>query len=200
VRRAALVLAAGVLATAAPAQTRSYPWLRGSHEAGQSLAKRIAAPDGFTRRAVEAGGFGEWLRGLPLKPGRPEVHLFNGRLKANQEAQHAVVDIDVGTRDLQQCADAVMRLRAEYLFSIDRAADVAFNFTSGDRAAFAKWADGYRPQVAGNRVSWKRSAAPDRTHESFRRYLDSVFTYAGSQRATSSFKAARRATRCSSST
>jgi hypothetical protein len=141
---------------------------------------RIAPPAGFTRTAQPAGSFGEWLRGLPLKAGRPPVHLHDGRLKGNQEAHWAVVDVDTGRKNLQQCADAVMRLRAEYLFAGGRADAVAFDFTSGDRAAFARWAQGERPVVSGDRVSWRRSAAKDGSYESFRRYLDVVFTYAGS--------------------
>lgn len=69
------------------------------------------------RRAIigwpgEAGSFGAWLRTLPLKKGTT-VYLYNGRPKENQDAQFAVVDISVGQEDLQQCADAVMRLHAQ---------------------------------------------------------------------------------------
>jgi Domain of unknown function (4846) len=38
-----------------------------------------------------------------------------GDMKARQDVQYAVLDISVGNRDLQQCADAVMRIRGEYL-------------------------------------------------------------------------------------
>jgi hypothetical protein len=40
------------------------------------------------------------------------VLLYNGAPKFRQDVHAAVIDIDVGTRDLQQCADATMRLRA----------------------------------------------------------------------------------------
>lgn len=156
-----------------------YPWLA-AVDPRESLAARIAPPAGFERPAEAAGSFGEWLRGLPLKPGRPPVRLFDGRLKADQSVHVAVVDIDVGRRDLQQCADAVMRLRAEYLFAAGRAEDVAFRFTSGDLAAFARWARGERPVVNGRHVRWVRAAGPDASHASLRRYLDTVFVYAGS--------------------
>jgi hypothetical protein len=149
-------------------------------DATDSLERRISPPESFTRIPVAPGSFGEWLRGLPLKEGRPPIHLYDGRLKFNQEAHWAVVDIDTGRKDLQQCADAVIRLRAEYLFASGRAEDVAFNFTSGDPAAWARWAEGYRPVVTNGRVSWKRYSDPEGSYRSFRAYLDSVFTYAGS--------------------
>ena len=53
----------------------AYPW---GPATDQPLERRIPPPPGFTR--VKAEGFGAWLRGLPLKPGRPEVKLFDGRL------------------------------------------------------------------------------------------------------------------------
>jgi hypothetical protein len=168
------------MALAAPAAAASpYAWLA-QYEAAASIEQRIAPPSGFVRVPVAAASFGAWLRGLPLKKGRPEVRLYDGRLKRNQEAHWAVVDIDTGDKDLQQCADAVMRLRAEYLFASGQVDAIAFDFTSGDRAAFARWAEGFRPRIKGDHVSWSRSEAPAGGYASFRRYLDTVFTYAGS--------------------
>lgn len=132
------------------------------------------------RDDAPAGSFAAWLRGLPLKPGRPQVRLHDGRLKGNQEAHHAVVDVDVGPRDLQQCADAVMRLRAEYLRATGAVERVRFDVTTGTPASLAGWFAGDRPVVRRNALSWTRSASPDTSYASFRRWLDVVFTYAGS--------------------
>ncbi len=74
----------------------------------------IKVPAGYERIPVSAASFGSFLRKQPLKK-ETTVYLYNGTPKYNQTAQYAVLDISVGQRDLQQCADAVMRLRAEYL-------------------------------------------------------------------------------------
>jgi hypothetical protein len=170
------LLATGVSAQE-PAARLTYAW---PQPAGcQPLAERIAPPPGFTRTPAPAGSFATWLRGLPLQPGRPAVHLFNGRLKGNQEAQHAVVAIDVGGRDLQQCADAVIRLRAEYLWNRGCNEHLAFRLTNGDLAAWSRWRAGERPSVRGNTVNWRATAAPAEDHTTFRRFLDFVFSYAG---------------------
>jgi len=155
-----------------------HPWPHG--EGSGPVWERIPPPNACRRVPVAPGSFGSWLRSLPVKPGRPNVRLHNGGLKTNQSVHHAVLDIDVGSRDLQQCADAVIRLRAEYLLCRGRGAEVAFNFTSGDRAEWAKWKGGFRPRVQGRAVSWSRTAEADASYASFRKYLDAVFTYAGS--------------------
>ena len=173
---AALSCSAVVFAAQAPA----YPWPQARDET-QTLASRFAPPEGYQRTREPRGSFGEWLRRLPLKKGCPDVLLFNGQKKGNQAAHAAVVDIDVGDRDLQQCADAVMRLRAEFLRSAGQAAAVSFHFTSGDRCDLARWLEGWRPVVRGQAVRWTRSAAPDASYATFRRYLDTLFTYAGTQ-------------------
>lgn len=147
----------------------------------QALAARFTPPAGHQRVDVAAGSFGAWLRGLPLRPGRSVVRLFDGRRKSSQDVHLAVVDIDVGAKDLQQCADAVMRLRAEYLFSAGRKDDVSFHFTSGDLARFDQWAAGQRPRVDGARVRWSRVRPPDSSYASFRTFMDTVFQYAGSK-------------------
>jgi hypothetical protein len=156
-----------------------YPWPRDPSSPGGTIASRFAPPAGYARVAVSPGSFGAWLRGLPLRPGRPDVLLFDGTPKANQAAHVAVVDLDVGTRDLQQCADAVIRLRAEYLRAAGRERDVCFRFTSGEPASWARWADGWRPTIAGDRITWARGARPARGYGAFRDYLATVFRYAG---------------------
>jgi hypothetical protein len=175
---AAIALA---LAAAAPASAEPrYAWRTTQPIAGDTLAARIAPPAGFERRPAPPGSFATWLRGLPLKPAGSPVLLFNGAPKPRQDVHAAVVDIDVGTRDLQQCADAAMRLRAEWLFAGGRAEEIAFNDTGSARPiAFARWMAGDRPRPSGRSLAWSRSAAPDAGYASFRRYMDTVFIWAG---------------------
>ncbi|MEI2738132.1 MAG: DUF4846 domain-containing protein [Chitinophagaceae bacterium] len=117
----------------------------------------ITTPKGFTRITSEAGSFAAWLRTVPLKKDKA-VYLYNGKLKPNQSAQFAVIDIPTGKKDLQQCADVVMRLRAEYLFSQKKYADISFMDYNG------KW---YRWQGRDSRPL-------------FDNYLETVFGWCGS--------------------
>jgi hypothetical protein len=87
--------------------------------------------------------------------------------------------MDVGAEDLQQCADAVIRLRAEYLFSRGRADDVCFRFTSGDKSAWSSWRRGDRPLVVGNIVRWNRRTREDASYRNFRQYLTATYRWAG---------------------
>ena len=176
-----LIFLIGLFPFAIPgfSQSFSYPWLE-RYEQSESIVNRIPVPDGYERINTIPGTFEDWLRWLPLKEGRPPVYLFNGQKKGNQDAHFAVVDIDVGKGDLQQCADAVIRLRAEYLYSIGEFDTIHFKFTSGHEAEFRKWIEGYRPVVSGNKVRWVKSAKRDSSYTSFREYLNSVFMYAGS--------------------
>ena len=179
-----LLVAGAMAAFSLAGQARSqeaprYPWLESEPDPTQGLSARIPPPEGYERVEVEAGSFAAWLRQLPLLPGRPDVMLHDGGRKGRQDVHEAVVDIDVGTRDLQQCADAVIRLRAEYLFSAGRFDEITFDFTSGDAARYARYRDGWRASISGNSVTWNQTAARDASHAAFRRYMDLVFTYAG---------------------
>lgn len=177
----AWVIAVTVLSESAPvaAGTLGYPWLP-NDEARPGIAERIAPPAGAERILLAEGAFGEWLRHLPLLPGTPPVLLFDGSPKIEQTAHVAVVDLEVGSRDLQQCADAVIRLRAEWLWASGRKDEIAFDFTSGDRASWAAWRAGERPVVVGSFVRWMRRAPPEDSRAAFRSYLETVFRYAGS--------------------
>jgi hypothetical protein len=146
--------------------------------AGQTIAARFPAPAGWRRAPVAAGSFAEYLRNLPLRPEGAVVHYFDGRTKT-RPVYAAVVNLDVGTRDLQQCADAVMRLRAEWLYRQGRKQEISFKLTDGFVAAYAQWMRGKRIHTNGRRTEWRAVAAPGDSYTSFRQYLDVVFTYAG---------------------
>jgi hypothetical protein len=156
-----------------------YPWLPAdTYTIKRSLAARFAVPPGCQRVTVEPGSFGQWLRYVPLLPAGTAVRLHNGQLKDPQTVHAAVLNIDVGSRDLQQCADAVIRLRGEYEFS-RKPDQVHFHLTSGDDIRFADWYKGHGFRVDGDKVLPAPKAVEQPTHAVFRRYLDQIFTYAG---------------------
>ena len=147
------------------------------HMMAQDKILRIAPPQGFIRK--EANGFGNYLRNLPLKPMGTKVKLYDGSLKGWQGGAYAVVDMEIGTSDLQQCADAAMRLRAEYLWHEKKYEEIHFNFTNGMRVDYSKWAQGYRIKVNGNNTSWYKATGEDYSYQTFRKYMNQIFMYAG---------------------
>lgn len=147
---------------------------------GSTVVERIATPPGYERIEVDPASFGAWIRALPLRPPGTRVFWYNGVPKPNQEVVVAVYDIDVGERDLQQCADIAIRFRAEYLYDRGLYDSISFNFTNGDTVSFRRWIEGWRPQVDGNVVTWHREAEPDSSQQALAQYLHEVYMYAGS--------------------
>lgn len=154
--------------------------------AGTNIASRFPAPKGFT---VVKDSFGLWLGQQKLLPDGSPVLLYNGEKKLRQGVHAAVLDISVGKRDLQQCADATMRLRAEYLLAQGKGDEIAFNFTSGDRCSWARWRQGWRPSFAGNKVTWAKTASASSTRDNFMAYMNMVFSYAGTASLAKELKA-----------
>lgn len=148
------------------------------NEEGATIEDRIMTPKSFKRVEVEENSFGQYLRTLPLKPHGSKVEYYDGRIKMS-EVHVAVIDMDVGDRDLQQCADAIMRLRAEYLFEQKQYEKIHFNFTNGFRVDYLKWVEGNRVSVNGNNACWVKRADYSNTYESFRKYLNIIYSYAG---------------------
>lgn len=148
------------------------------NEDGKTVLERIAVPEGFQRVRLDEGSFGDFLRNLPLKPHDWKVHYYDGSIKPGM-VYEAVIDMDIGNRDLQQCADSIIRLRAEYLYSRGLYDKISFNFTNGFKADYSSWMQGNRIKVMGNDVSWYRHGEASNDYDSFRSYLDTVFAYAG---------------------
>jgi len=138
---------------------------------------QIPLPDGFRR--VEKSAFGNYLSTLPLQAEGSKVKLYNGEEKWNQRAHYAVINLPIGQRDLHQCADAVMRVRADFLRTEKRYDDLHFNFTNGFNCVYSKWMDGYRVKVSGNNVSWYATEYKGDTDANYWKYLEMVWSYAG---------------------
>lgn len=147
--------------------------------AGNTLQTRIHTPAGFTRQEAAEGSLEAFLRNYTMKADGEKVLLYNGKEKGNQSAHAAVFALPIENADLQQCADSVMRVYAEYYWSIGAYDKIKFHFTNGFLAEYEKWREGYRVVVDGNDVSWSKSASYDDSYESFVKYLRVVFSYAG---------------------
>ncbi len=128
-----------------------------STENEYKLIKSIPLPNGFERILNDENSFAAWLENVPLKKNNT-VYTYDGSPKRNQAAQFAVLDISVGKKDLQQCADAVMRMRAEYLFSQKRFDEIIFIDNANTQYKFH----------------------PPYNRENFAKYLERVFGMCGS--------------------
>ena len=120
----------------------------------------IKLPENFKRIEVEPNSFGAYLRNLKLKKDKT-VYAYDGSVVMDSSFgyQYAVIDMDIGNKNLQQCADAVMRLRAEYLYSLKEYDRIHFNFYDGKPHRFMDY-------------------SKDTSYKQFRKYMDYIFTYA----------------------
>jgi hypothetical protein len=147
---------------------------------GNTLMDRIPAPKGYEWIMEESGSFGNYLQHAQVQNDGSRILDYQGTPISNQNEHMAILNYDVGPRDLQQCADAVIRLRAEYLFQQKRFNDIRFHFTSGDEFSWNDYKNGIRAKVdQSNKVVFEKSAPTDSSYKNFRKYLDAVYMYAG---------------------
>ena len=161
-------------------------------EEGRTVETRFQPPEGYVRITEEEGSFASYLRRLPLKKSGTEVMLYNGTTKPAGDVYIAVVDLPIGKRDLHQCADAVIRLRAEYLYGRKKYEAIHFNFTNGFRADYSEWMKGNRIEIENNRTWWVRKAEPSDSYGNFWSYLETVFMYAGTRSLAAELDAVQR--------
>lgn len=96
----------------------------------------IPAPMGYTRVEAENGSYAQYLRSLPLKKRGTKVQLFTGGEARYQFLSTGVIDQDLLSNS-EQCADATMRLRAEYLWSRGRYREISFRNVNGKMMHYA---------------------------------------------------------------
>jgi hypothetical protein len=137
------------------------------------LVNRFEPPTTYNRMSLDTNSFAYYLRHLPLKPKGSKVKLYNGDYKPNNNVYDAVVDMEISPKDLQQCADAVMRLRGEYLFKQKKYNQISFKFL-GD----------------GKMHDYITYTGNNRSYKKFRNYMDYVFAYANTASLKSQLKKA----------
>ena len=175
---------AAATGSAGKADPKRYRWLAADNlkfpAAVDTLEARFPTPPGYQRVALEPGSFGEWLRGLPLAAeGTPVLNnsgdsVFSG----NDDYVAAVVAIDVGPGDLQQSADAVIRLHGEWLWASDKPNAISYKSTTKLDLPFSRWAKGQRLLAAGPNMGWVVKGKPrDPTYNDFRQYIDAVMLW-----------------------
>lgn len=140
-----------------------------------SVSNRFKTPEGYHRIKTNNGSFAHYLQNLPLKPVGTHTQTYQGKIAATDAYTAAVVDLSIGKQDLQQCADAVMRLRGEYLYHNQNYNDISFNFVNGFRCGFATYARGYRYQ----NNKWVLAGKLGYSYQTFLNYMALVFSYAG---------------------
>ena len=151
------------------------------NENGSDIISRLKIPEGFKRDTAVAGSFQNYIQEFPLKVYGSKVINYDGEPYMYQQGHVGVLEISVPSNGLQQCADALMRLRADYLWNKNRKDEIGFKFTSGHYCSWKKYSEGYRPKVDGNKVSFHKTASANNSKENFYKYLNLIYTYAGTQ-------------------
>lgn len=147
---------------------------------GKNIRDRIYAPDGYHWIDEKNHSFGAFLQKLPLKEDGSKILDYNNKEINNQSEHVAIIDYDIGKKDLQQCADAAIRLHAEYLFKQKKYSQIAYHFTNGDIFKWDDFKNGYRTQlINSNKIVFEKTAQYDDSYRNFRKYLDQIFMYAG---------------------
>lgn len=146
---------------------------------GTTITTRFNPPQGFERVEVNENSFGHYLRKIPLKPHGAIVKYHNGYEKDRPDVYAAVVDLPIGTKNLHQCADAVMRLKADYHYSREEWDSIHFNLTNGFNLEYRQWKEGKRLKVDCNKTFWYNDSSPSTDKDSYWKYLETVWSFAG---------------------
>lgn len=144
-----------------------------------TILTRVNVPKGFKRVNYPKGSFQDYLRNYSLKPFGSKIINFDDSQYFWQDGHIGILEIPVPKNGLQQCADALIRIRSEYLWDNNRKKEIGFNFTSGHYCSWNSYAEGFRPKISGNKVAFNKTAVTDHSKENFYKYLNLIYMYSG---------------------
>lgn len=141
--------------------------------------RSIPLPTGFNYIFKQDSIYSNWLLNLKFKADRT-IYLHDGSARSNQFVQFGVLDIAIGKKDLVQCADAAIKLRADYLLSRQQYDQLIFTATSGDEISFDKWLKGTRwKERAGRLVAYNVNNQPINLSKEYNSFMEIVYAYCG---------------------
>ena len=143
---------------------------------GNTLFTRFITPKGYKRVEAAKGSFSDFIGNYPLEPDGTPVYYFDKREKSG-DGHAAVFSMEVAEEDLQQCADSIMRIYAEYLYKSGRHDEISFHFVDGFVCDYNHWKQGYRVKFVDDKPYWEQVASSDDSEETFKKYLRIVFSY-----------------------
>lgn len=146
---------------------------------GSTVKDRVLVPEGYTRTMYPEGSFQAFIQNYPLKASGAKVINYDSSHYFYQSGHIGVLELSVPKNGLQQCADALIRLRSEYLWKTNQKSKIGFEFTSGHYCSWSKYAEGYRPNIRGNKVSFHKTARADHSKRNFYRFLNLIYAYSG---------------------
>lgn len=126
-----------------------------------TIGTRFNPPAGYKRVPVANDTFGKYLRDFELREytTKPLAYDTAAKTLANNDSAPAVsvLDMDlINKSNLQESANSVIRLYAEFLYEKGRFDDIAFNLltTPAFRLDFRTWSEGGRLIEEGNSITW----------------------------------------------
>ncbi|WP_245738170.1 DUF4846 domain-containing protein [Hyunsoonleella jejuensis] len=93
---------------------------------GLRIQSRVNLPNGYKRVAYPKGSCQEYFRNYRLKPFGAKIINYDNTEYLWQQWHIGVLDIPVPKNGLPQCADALIRIRSEYLWDRNRNEAIGF--------------------------------------------------------------------------
>jgi len=149
-----------------------------------TIETKYNPPEGYER--VYNDDYSKFLRKFPLKKDNI-VKLYDGTNKDNYSFEYnteiwdAVFDYDIGKKDLHQCADAVLYMRANYLHTKGLTDKLHYTFLSGYEANYLDFITHYYI-VNGSTVSLaSRNNALIDNLETFGKWIEKIWMWSNTE-------------------
>ncbi|MBN2722649.1 MAG: hypothetical protein JXR95_01105 [Deltaproteobacteria bacterium] len=158
---------------------KMYPWKR-TTGGYIPLQQRFKVPANFKRVKVDKKSWAYWLRNIPLRKKGTRVYDYAGdEVPSSTAAAAAVVDLDIGNRDLQQCMDTIIRLRGEYHWWRNTKSKIGFRYYGNLYYKWSHWSNGMRPKKVNGRMKIVPGYRGGTSRKSFIKYMTYIFAMTG---------------------